>query len=360
MIVDEELEVARTNANARSAFALMINSRTGAILSTSQVPALNPNDVASNKSEALSNLVVESVYEPGSTFKPIVAAIAIDANVVRPTDVFNCENGHYTVGKHAVNDVHGYGDLSVHDIVVRSSNIGMTKIGMRLGKERLYQALRNFGFGERIELGLPGATPGIFRNVNGWATIDIATHSFGQGVAVTPMQLVRATAAIANGGVLPELHIVAREQLNPGRRVLSEHAALVTREMMYDVVEDEHGTGRKAALEGVRVGGKTGTAQKARQGGRGYESGKYIASFVGFVDASELGIDEMITLLVAIDEPNTTTIYGGTLAAPAFKKIAERTARVLATRKELKREGVPEPSATLPPEFVRVAYHTAA
>jgi cell division protein FtsI/penicillin-binding protein 2 len=192
-------------------------------------------------------------------------------------------------------------------------------LGIKLGSERLYSYLKKFGFGKSSGLGLSGESAGILRPVSSWSKIDVATHSFGQGVAVTPLQVVRAVASIANGGVLPRLSVVMNSDGPPeGERILSKKAAETAREMMYGVTEDDHGTGSKAKVTGVRVGGKTGTAQKAVTSGRGYAAGLYVASFVGFVDAAPIGIKRSLTTMVVIDEPHAGTIYGGTLAAPVY------------------------------------------
>jgi cell division protein FtsI (penicillin-binding protein 3) len=284
----------------------------------------------------LRNLLVEAVFEPGSVMKPIVAAAAMDAGVVTPDDKINCENGRFPFSKHTIKDVHPSGTVTFYDVVVRSSNIGMTKVGIRLGSDRLYHYLRKFGFGSSTGLGLAGETNGILRSDRTWAKVDVATHSFGQGVAVTPLQVVRAVAAIANGGVLPTLSVVIDEHGIPqGERVVSEKAASAAREMMYGVVEDEHGTGAKAKIDGLRIGGKTGTAQKANPKGRGYMAGTYVASFVGFADGSPVGVPRNLTAMVIIDEPRAKSIYGGTLAAPVFQRIMDRTFRFISTRTEL-------------------------
>ncbi|MEZ4754466.1 MAG: penicillin-binding transpeptidase domain-containing protein [Bdellovibrionota bacterium] len=206
---------------------------------------------------------------------------------------------------------------------------------MRLGETQLYDYLQKFGFGQSTGLGLPGETSGILRALKSWATVDVATHSFGQGIAVTPLQMARAISAIANGGNLPELRVVKSYEPYTLTRVISERAAQDVREMMYGVVEDEHGTGKRARIEGLRIGGKTGTAQKPKIGARGYQAGAYIASFIGFVDARPLGYDKRLTLMVAVDEPNTTSIYGGTLAAPVFKRIIKRSLQLNATKQHL-------------------------
>ncbi len=333
-MMEDETEAGRKNANARRALAVMLDSETGEILGMSQSPSYNFN-TNSHAGAKLGNLAVETVFEPGSTMKPLVVAAALDAGVVRPQDVIDCEEGRYTVGGRTIKDVHPSGLISVSDIVIRSSNVGMTKIGMKMGRDGLYDALRRFGFGESPRLGLAGETPGILRKPERWAVVDIATHSFGQGVAVTPLQLARATAAVANGGRLPKLTVVDAGAPFESHRILSAKAAGQAREMMYGVVEDEHGTGHKAEISGVRIGGKTGTAQKAREGGLGYEPGKYIAGFVGFADAAPLGVQKNLTLMVVVDEPNAGTIYGGTVAAPIFRRIMQRTLHYLSTSEHL-------------------------
>lgn len=336
IIMDEELEIGRKNANAKQAMAVMIDSDTGEIVALSQSPSYNFNKPSGDSKDMLRNLLVEAVFEPGSVMKPIVAAAAIDAGVVTPEDKINCENGRFPFSKHTIKDVHPSGTVTFYDVVVRSSNIGMTKVGIRLGSDRLYHYLRKFGFGSSTGLGLAGETNGILRSESTWAKVDVATHSFGQGVAVTPLQVVRAVAAIANGGVLPTLSVVIDEHGIPqGERVVSEKAASAAREMMYGVVEDEHGTGAKAKIEGLRVGGKTGTAQKANPKGRGYMAGTYVASFVGFADGSPVGVPRNLTAMVIIDEPRAKSIYGGTLAAPVFQRIMDRTFRFISTRTEL-------------------------
>jgi cell division protein FtsI (penicillin-binding protein 3) len=336
LITEEELDAGRAFANAKAAMAVMIDSDTGEILALSQSPSHNFNNPATDSKSALRNLLVEAVFEPGSTMKPIVAAAAIDAGVVSPKELINCENGRFPFSTHTIKDVHPSGVISFHDVVVRSSNIGMTKVGIRLGQDKLFSYLKSFGFGENSQLGLAGESSGILRTVSRWSRLDVATHSFGQGIAVTPLQVVRAVAAISNGGLLPQLSVVIDERGMPkGKRVISEKAARAARDMMVGVVEDEHGTGGNAKIAGIVVGGKTGTAQKASQSGRGYMPGTYVASFVGFVDATSMGVTRNITTMVIMDEPHAKSIYGGTLAAPVFKRIMERSVKVIATRNQL-------------------------
>jgi len=338
IIVDEELEAGRLAANADRAMAVMIDADTGEILSMSQAPSTNFNMTKLNPKKDLKNLSVETVFEPGSIFKPLVAAAAIEAGLANPNEMINCEHGVYPFGSHRIRDVHPSDTISFHDVVVRSSNIGMTKIGMRLGADKLYDYLKKLGFGDPSLNILPGETRGILRPVENWSRVDVATHSFGQGVAVTPLQIVRATAAIANGGILPTLKVINDGKAAPSRRVFSEATAEKVRDMMYGVVTEEHGTGKNADIPGVKVGGKTGTAQKARQDGRGYKAGAYMSSFVGFVDGAVLGVDKKLALIVIVDEPHAKSIYGGVLAAPVFKRIMQRTLHYLTTKEGLNPE----------------------
>ncbi|MCO6430904.1 MAG: penicillin-binding protein 2 [Deltaproteobacteria bacterium] len=335
IIVDEEIEAGRLAAKAKNAMAVMIDAQSGEVLALSQAPAVNFNKGKIDPAKDLKNLLLETVFEPGSIFKPIVAAAAIETKMASPREIIDCEGGRFPVGRHTIKDVHPNERISFRDVVVRSSNIGMTKIGMRMGEQKLYEFLRLFGFGQEALNLLPGETSGILRPVESWAKVDVATHSFGQGIAVTPLQVVRATAVIANGGRLPTLQVVQDGSRLAQKRIISERTAEAVREMMYGVVEDEHGTGKNAAIAGIRVGGKTGTAQKPNLNGRGYLPGAYMASFVGFTDGAALGVPRTFVLLVIIDEPNAGSIYGGTLAAPVFKRIMQRTLHLLTTKSGL-------------------------
>lgn len=361
LILNDELDSSRAKYNAKATMGIMVDAGTGEILAMGQSPEANFNAPVVNSKDSLRNLVIESVFEPGSVMKPIVAAAAIDAGLMSANQLVDCEHGRYFFAGHTIKDVHPSQVIPLKDVVIRSSNIGMTKVGMRLGRERLYDALRRFGFGQSSGLKLPGETGGLFRPLNRWAQIDIATHAYGQGIAVTPLQMVRAISAIANGGLLPTLHVLEDGQSSDLTRVISEKAARDVQEMLFGVVEDEHGTGRLAAIPGVRIGGKTGTAQKARSGGRGYEPGAYVASFVGFADASKIGIGRKIALMIAVDEAKADSIYGGTLAGPVFQRVMGRALRLLSTRSELagadtKSEDINEQTQG-PRLFTEIAYH---
>lgn len=338
VIVDEQIKKARKNLHAKAVMATMINAYNGDIIAMSQSPSVNFNKASVENPNELKNLVIETVFEPGSIFKPIVAGIAFEQGLVRENEMFDCEMGHYRYSNAIIKDAHPLGMLSFREVVIKSSNIGMTKIADRLGKEKLWTGLSNYGIGKIVDLGFPGQTPGIFRNYKNWAKVDVATHSFGQGVAVTSLQVLRAIASFANGGYLPTLRILKLNNEVAPQRVVSENTANVMKSILVDTVEQ--GTGKQAKVEGYIVGGKTGTAQKAKKNGRGYEQGKYIASFIGFVDTTNnpvyVGKKEFLPLLIVnVDEAHSTSIYGGTLAGPVFRKIMKKTMSLLEKRKLL-------------------------
>ena len=213
----------------------------------------------------------------------------------------------------------------------------MSRIGIRFSRDSLYGALKSYGFGERISLGLPGASAGIFRKPSSWAEIDLATHAFGQGIAVTALQMARAMSALVNDGMLPELKVILNKEVDAPVQVVSEKSAKLVKEMLVKNVELEEGTGNLARIDNVIVGGKTGTAQKASPKG-GYYEDKYIASFLGFADLTKNGINKKIVTYVIVDEPNNGEVYGGLLAAPAFKEIVEKTIRLLQMREVFNNE----------------------
>ena len=340
LVLDEELEKSQKEQKAKSVMAVLADADNGEIIALGQSPNMNPNFEIVKDQKAPKNLLMETVYEPGSTMKPLVAAAAIDSGVISASNMINCEHGRYSFGSHLIKDVHPVDTVTFRDVVVRSSNIGMTKVGAMMGKDALYKSLRNFGFGFSSKLGIAGESAGILRHVSGWATVDIATHSFGQGIAVTPLQMVRATSALVNGGELVQLKLIKNNSSgNAGEtdrvRVISPKTSEIMKQILYDVVEDPHGTGKSAKIEGIRVGGKTGTAQKARTDGKGYLPNKYMASFVGFADAENIGISKKLTMIVIVDEPSNGAIYGGAVAAPVFQKIMRRSLQVLSTRKDL-------------------------
>ena len=327
-IAEKELAKAVTESNAKGGMALVMESDTGKVLAMANYPTFNPNAYSRYSLAQLRNRVVADSFEPGSTFKVFTIAAALEAGVVKPTDVYNCENGAYRIANRTIHDDHPHSRLTVSEIIKYSSNIGSAKIGFKMGEETLSGYLRNFGFGTRTGIDLPGESPGNLKR-NGYK-IDLATTTFGQGVSLSAIQLVSAVSAIANGGTLMKPYLVERILDDSGnvvrhfepqvvRRVISTDTAQKVSRMM-ETVTGEGGTGTKAAVDGYRVAGKTGTAQKVDSVTRTYSPSKRIGSFVGFVPADK----PKLTIAVIIDEPQGVK-YGGVVAAPAFKEIAQNT-----------------------------------
>jgi len=326
-IAEKELAKAVTESGAKNGIAVVLEPDTGRILAMANYPTFNPNSFSRYSPAQLRNRAISDSFEPGSTFKVFLIAAALEEKLIKPAEVFNCENGNYTIADRTIHDTHSYSRLSVSDILKYSSNIGAAKIGARLGNERLFGYLRSFGFGERSGIDLPGESPGNLRDKQHWYGIDLATISFGQGVSTSSIQLASAVSAVANGGILMKPYIVERILDDGGRevqhfepqalrRVISEDTARKVTRMMETVTTDG-GTGMNAAVDGFRVAGKTGTAQKVDPVTRGYSATRRTASFIGFVPADK----PKLTILVVIDEPKTSP-YGGVVAAPAFRGIA--------------------------------------
>ncbi len=346
-VAEAELAAAVAARQARAGIAVVMQPTTGELLALANVPVFDPNDGGSATAERRRNRVVTDSYEPGSTFKGILAAAAVEARVVRPEDRLFCENGHYTVGRRVVHDHEPYGWLTFADVIKHSSNIGAGKVGERLGAERLAAAIAAFGFGVPTHVDLPGEIDGIVRPRSKWARINVVTTSFGQGIAVTPLQLLRAYAAIANGGQLMRPYVVRRvigsdgsllRENRPevvGRPISSETARVVTG-LLRGVVEG--GTGTQARIDGIPVAGKTGTAQKVDGKTGRYSARDRMSSFIGFVPADA----PRFVILVVIDSPRTAT-YGGLVAAPVFRRIAEYAVDRLGLRAAPAPVPAPEP-----------------
>ena len=333
-------------ARAASGMAVAIDPATGEILALATAPLLNPN---APRKEDLRNRAVLDTFEVGSTAKAIVLARALDEGAITPTraSIF-CENGRWAVGKHTIHDHKGLGWVPPARVMAASSNIGAAKVGGKLGRERLQQAFLAFGFGERTQVGIPGEPRGQIPFPK--AEISLANMSFGQGLTATPLQITLAMGAIANRGILMKPWIVRRvvDPLSgdvlseavptPVRRVISAETAAQVSRWLEGVVADADGTGKKARLEGWRVAGKTGTAQKADAATGGYSADKRFSSFVGFAPADA----PRVVIGVFIDEPKGE-VYGGDVAAPVFRELAEHA---------LKARGVPTTGgalAALPP-----------
>ncbi len=326
-IADKELAKAVTASRAVGGIALVMEPATGRILALSSYPTFNPNAFRRYPHDNLRNRAVADSFEPGSTMKAFLIASALEEKVIGPNDTFHCEGGSYAIGGRVIHDTHKYGTLRVPEILKYSSNIGAAKIGSRLGPERLFENLKKFGFGEKSGIDLPGEVVGYLRDRSRWYGIDLATISFGQGISVSSVQLIAAISAVANGGLLMKPYIVEKisddsgttvRQFSPQirRRVISSGTSRIMAKMM-EGITTEGGTGLNAAVDGYRVAGKTGTAQKVDPLTKCYSASKRTASFIGFVPAEQ----PRLAILVVIDEPKTSS-YGGVVAAPAFREIA--------------------------------------
>jgi len=312
-----------------------MNPGTGEILAMANEPGFNPTVFTQYSDEMRKNKAVTDCFDPGSIFKPFLAAAALEEGVVEEEDEFNCENGAYLVGNKIIHDAQGekYESLTIREILKYSSNIGSVKVAERLGKERFYQYMRKFGFGSRTGINLPGEASGILRQPQNWTDVDFATMAFGQGVSVTAIQMITAMSAIANQGVLMKPYVV-RGLVDKKGRVIEEFSPIVVEKVispltaqrvtsfLTDVVGDEDGTGKNARIVNVSVAGKTGTSQKFDFNAGRYSADKVRASFIGFFPAE----NPQMTILVVLDEPETKR-WGGQTAAPVFRNISEQILR---------------------------------
>lgn len=329
-LAEKQLEAAVSKFQAKAGIAVAVEPFTGEVLALANYPLFNPNDFTHQSARQWRNRAVTDSYEPGSTFKAILAAAALEEGVVSREDLFYCELGKYSYAGKVIHDTHKYGWLPFYRIIHYSSNIGATKVAEKLKKERYFKYIERFGFGTPTEIDLPGEASGLLRPPSQWSQIDLAAHSFGQGIAVTPIQLVMAYAAIANGGHLMRPFVVRRVVSQTGevllahrphvvRRVITEKTARLLTSILQGAVSDG-GTGVMAEIEGFKVAGKTGTAQKPDLTNGGYAADKRFASFIGFVPAN----DPRLVLLVLIDEPKVD-VHGGVVAAPVFQNVARGT-----------------------------------
>jgi len=325
-IAERELATAVSQTRAQAGSIVVQDPNSGALLAVANWPPFNPNAVAESSPEARINRAIGALYEPGSTFKLVALAAALEEGIARPEEVIDCQMGAIYIAGHRIRDHKAFGLLSLTEVLAHSSDVGAIKLGLRLGAPKLYEYIRAFGFGRPTGVDLPGENHGLLRRVENWSAISIGAVSMGQEVGVTPVQLVTAMSAIANGGLLYHPHVVrelrrgervvALEQPAP-QRVVRPTTAATLRRMLEAVVLE--GTGRLARLEGVTVAGKTGTAQKIDPTSGRYSRTQHIASFVGFAPLNT----PAVTVLVVLDSP-VGPHEGGQVAAPVFKRLAEQ------------------------------------
>jgi len=329
-IVERELRRGVAENQARAGSAVVMDPRNGEILAMASWPTFNPNVYRDANDEERRNRSVQDLYEPGSIFKIVTASAALEQNLIRPDDLIDARGGTLRVGPHTFTDTHDYGVLSFTDVIVKSSNVGAIKIGFSLGSDRLGQYVRRFGFGRPISPDFPGENRGIVSDPATWSASSLASVSFGHEIGVTPLQMVGAASSVANGGQLMEPRVVRavyrgnrRFAVKPKvmRRTTTTETAAALTTILEQVVE--RGTATVAQIPGFTIAGKTGTARKVVNGR--YSRTDYHASFVGFVPSR----DPAVAIIVVVDSPRAGTIYGGSVAAPIFQRIAEAALRHL-------------------------------
>ncbi len=330
-IAETELQRAVDESGSKNGIAILLRPDSGEILAMAATPTFNPNRYGDYPASHWRNRSVMDVYEPGSTFKIVAAAAALEEGVTTEDERIDCGGGFIRVAEHTIRDHRVFDVLAFREVVALSSNVGMIRIGQRLGRERLDRYIRAFGFGEAYDIELSGESRGLIRPVERWGPVTVASISFGQEIGVTPLQMVTAANVIAASGYLMRPKLVLgfenpddgtmerRATPEPIRRVVSEETARRLTQLLVGVVE--HGTGTRAAIAGYSVAGKTGTAQKAVVGG--YSDTDYIASFVGFVPARR----PSLTALVILDSPAGD--HSGSRAAAVFSDIVDRSLRYL-------------------------------
>jgi cell division protein FtsI (penicillin-binding protein 3) len=329
-IVERELKKAVSTWKAKAAVAIMMNPVTGEILAMANRPTYDPNVAHKSKARNRRNRAITDIYEPGSTFKVILASAALEEGVVTSYGKFDVSKGFIKVPGGIIRDDHKNEILTFSEVIQKSSNTGAVKIGLRLGEKRFYKYIKTFGFGEKTGIDLPGEVRGIMRDHEEWSGRSLASLSIGQEVAVTPLQILRAYSAIANGGKLMKPYVVSEIISSEGeiiqrfypemeRRVISEKTARIMRNVLKTVVM-EGGTAESASIMGNRVAGKTGTAQMINPKTGKYSRDDFVSSFIGFVPAD----NPRISLIVVVYKPKGKR-YGGVVAAPVFKNIIEQT-----------------------------------
>jgi len=329
-IAERELAAAIVKTHAIAGTVIVQNPTNGAILALANWPKFNPNSPNDVRADSRMDRAVSAIYEPGSTFKLITLAAAFDQNLTNPDEVFDCENGSVIVAGHRIHDHKPFKLLTVSEILAKSSDVGAIKIAIRLGAPKFYEYIRAFGFGQQTGVELPGESKGLLRKIENWSGVSIGSISMGQEVGVTPMQLVTAVSAIANGGTLYKPHVVAElrrgDQLlslngplaaGDPKEVIRPETAATLRRLMEGVILN--GTGPLARLDGWTAAGKTGSAQKIDPATGRYSPTQLIASFTGFAPIN----DPAVTILVSLDSP-VGQHEGGQVAAPVFKRIAEQ------------------------------------
>ncbi len=317
-----ELAAAVKYHRAKGGSLVMLDVRTGEVMAMVGQPSYNPNNRSGLKSRFYRNRAVTDVFEPGSTMKPFTVAIGLESGSYQPLTRIDTSPGFIKVGEHTIRDIKNYGNIDMTTVITKSSNVGTTKIALSIEPENYWEALSRFGFGQPTGSAFPGESSGTLAPYNTWSDVEMATLSFGYGLSVTPLQLAQAYSVLGSGGVMLPVSFLKVDEPVSGERVLQESVARQVRNMLETVVSAQ-GTGKRAAIRGYRVIGKTGTVHKSTRGG--YSDDRYLSLFAGIAPASE----PRFAMVVLIDEPRGDHHYGGLVAAPVFSRVLEGTFRIL-------------------------------
>lgn len=331
----EKLRDAVRQHNAKAGSIIVLDVRTGEVLALANHPSYNPNRREHLTGEQLRNRVLTDSFEPGSTMKPFIAALALEKRLVRPETTIQTAPGRLTIGNATISDAHTYGVLTVNEIIQKSSNVGTVKIAMQIPPQEMWELYRQIGLGQKPEVPFPGAVSGRLRPYKSWRPIEQATMSYGYGLSVSLFQLAQAYTVFAREGDLIAPTLIKQTTPPTKEQVISGKNATAVRQML-KMATQAGGTGPKAQTMGYSVGGKTGTARK--QEGRGYADKKYRSFFVGVAPIEQ----PRIIVGVMIDEPSNGQYYGGVVAAPVFSETVQQTLRIL---------GVP-PDMSVTPQIV--------
>ncbi len=313
-LAHRHLEAAVKKHKAKTASLVALNAKTGEVLAMVSMPDFNPNNRSEFASSRFKNRSITDVFEPGSTMKPFTIAMALEEKVLKPDTIVDVEQGSMFIGGSRITDTKKMGEITVSDIIQKSSNIGSAKIAMMMSARDLYKTYVDLGFGQKNQLTLKGEQRGMLANRKKWRPIEHATLSYGYGLSVNTLQLARAYLALANDGVLLPVSLHPVTQVPTGERVFSKETVDEVAKMLELAVSDK-GTAPKARVDQYRVGGKTGTAHKVLNGK--YQDDAYMSLFAGFAPIS----DPQIVLVVMIDDPRGVDYYGGLVAAPVFSSV---------------------------------------
>lgn len=312
---DRALVSAIEEHKAQSASIVVLDVLSGEVMAMANYPSYNPNNTAERRGEKQRNRSITDVFEPGSTMKPFTIAAALESGQFMADDIVYTSPGHYKVGKYEVtDDGRDYGWLDLRGIIKKSSNVGVSKIASQLDPQQMWSVFDQFGFGRPTGSAFPGEVAGYFNHPTLWHHVEQVTLSYGYGISVSALQLVRAYAAIANGGTMPQISFVKTDEAGIGERVITSAVASELRTMLESVVSEE-GTGRRAKIPGYRVAGKTGTSHLSQAGG--YAEDRYVSIFAGFAPVS----DPRFAAVVVVHDPTAGQHFGGLVAAPIFSSV---------------------------------------